>query len=68
PANDILHIAAEEVISEVQILDPLGRILHKESPLSASSAILMERFPGGIYLVQVSLQQGGQRVYRAVKD
>jgi hypothetical protein len=68
PVSNHLTISAEDVISELQVINALGSVIQQLHPTSASTTLAMDGYQSGVYFVQVSLEQGGQRAYRVVKD
>jgi hypothetical protein len=56
PVTGKLNVSAEEVISEIRIIDVSGRVLVMESPDALHAQVSMESLRPGIYIVKVTTQ------------
>ncbi len=55
PVNDILNISNTEIITKVEVIDMLGRVLSNEKINANEAKIEMSNLPTGTYLVQVTI-------------
>jgi len=54
PATDVIHLASENIITNVLIYDHQGRVVHRSSPGLSECAIPVSNLKRGLYFVVVS--------------
>ncbi|MBC7606101.1 MAG: T9SS type A sorting domain-containing protein [Burkholderiales bacterium] len=66
PVTDILTIVHSEPMTNITVIDMLGRILYAAKSHSLEEHLDLSRFPTGTYLVQVHLDRGLQ-TFKVIK-
>ncbi|SFT83965.1 Por secretion system C-terminal sorting domain-containing protein [Lishizhenia tianjinensis] len=68
PVTDFIHLSSNERIASVNIYNTTGALLQSKAINSQQSKLDVQRFNQGVYLIQITFDNGQQTTQRFVKQ